>query len=304
MRRHATLAALIFFAIAQLACIPKALAAGPTVKKLAEGVWAFVGESGGANSGFIVTDDGVVVVDSQGPKALALLLKRKIREVTDKPVVYVINTHYHGDHTFGNQYFPEANAIIAHENSRRAMIKRDAEQRERFTRFFGPGSLKGFVLTPPGVTFARRLTMHEGGRTIELVYAGVKAHTDGDVFVVLPKEKVVFAGDVLYNNRLPVLDDGDTSGALSALERLSATHARIFVPGHGDVTGPKGVASYAGYLKALRTEVKRLKDAGKTLEEVKKEIRLPLYSAYLNYRRWLPANAAVVYKELQAQEKK
>src|SRR3989337_4385352 len=80
-------------------------AAEPEVVKLAEGVYGFIGKEGAANSGFVVTEEGVIVINTQGPKDLALRLKKKIRETTDKPIVYVINTHLHGDHTYGNQYF-------------------------------------------------------------------------------------------------------------------------------------------------------------------------------------------------------
>ncbi|MDP2690564.1 MAG: MBL fold metallo-hydrolase, partial [Deltaproteobacteria bacterium] len=288
MRRQGAIFVFLLISIIHTAFLPRVSAGGAAVKELAPGVWAFIGENGAANSGFIVTDEGVVVIDSQGPQGLALQLREKIREATSRPVIYVINTHYHGDHTFGNQFFPEARAIIAHEKTRAALIERDNEHRERFKRFFGPESLEGFTLTPPTVTFTERLTLHAGGRTIELVYAGSAAHTPGDIFVLLPAEKVVFAGDLLYNGRLPLLNDGNTPGAIAALDRLSKTGALIFVPGHGGITGADGVAAYRGYLVDLTAEVRRLKGEGKSVEEVKKEIELPRYSDYISYREWLP----------------
>jgi cyclase len=301
MRKAACLFILLAISIIHLAGPPgvRGEAGGPGVKELAPGVWAFVGENGATNSGFVVTGEGVVVIDSQGPEALACLLKEKIRAVTPLPVIYVINTHYHGDHIFGNRFYTEARAIIAHKDTRTALIERDGEHRERFKRFFGPDSLEGFTLVLPTVTFTERLTIRAGGKVVELIYAGAMAHTPGDIFVYLPEEKVVFAGDLLYNGRLPFLGDGDSAGALAALRKLLDTGAVTFVPGHGEVTGAEGIAAYAGYLRALRGEVKRLRDAGKTVDEVKKEIELPDYSGYVNYREWLPANAAHVYGELE-----
>ncbi|MFQ5736079.1 MAG: MBL fold metallo-hydrolase [Thermodesulfobacteriota bacterium] len=296
MRRAGGLFVSLLIAVI-LGCAPGAR--GAQMAELAEGVWAFVGADGATNSGFVVTGDGVVVIDSQGPRPLALLLRKKIREVTAKPVIYVINTHYHGDHTFGNQFFPEAWAVISHEKTRKALLEKDKEHRERFKSFFGPESLEGFALTLPNITFTERMTLRAGGRTMELVYAGRRAHTGGDVFVFLPEEGVVFAGDLLYSGRLPLLNDGDTAGALAALRMLAATKARKFVPGHGGVTGPGGVAEYTRYLTDLRAEVKRLMDEGRGVEEIKEEIRLPRYSGYVNYRKWLPANAGQVYKELE-----
>src|SRR3990167_11196923 len=109
-------------------------AAEPEVVKLAEGVYGFIGKEGAGNSGFVVTNEGVVVIDTQGPKDLALLLKKKIRETTDKPIIYLINTHYHGDHTFGNQYFKEAKEIISHENTKKNLIEKDKQHREKFKK--------------------------------------------------------------------------------------------------------------------------------------------------------------------------
>lgn len=274
-----------------------------TVERLAEGVYAFIGKDGSTNSGFIVSGEGVIVIDSQGPKELADELREKIKEVTQKPVIYVINTHYHGDHTFGNQYFSEARAIIAHENTRKAMTERDRAHRERFRKFFGEESLLGFNLTLPTLTFSERLTLWSGGRRVELIYAGGPAHTDGDIFVYLPAERVVFAGDLLYKGRLPLLNDGDTAGAIAALSALLKKDAVVYVPGHGPLAEKKDAVEYMAYLNDLRAEVGRLMKEGKTLEEIKKEIRLPKYAGWFKYSEWLPANAEKVYSEmLQAEE--
>lgn len=311
MRRFIALRALIIVVLFQLASVsgfcaaaaPKGKAAqkAPLAKlnELAPGVWAFVGEHGATNSGFVVTSAGVVVIDSQGPRERALLLKKKIREVTDKPVTYLINTHYHGDHTFGNQFFPGA-AIISHANTRALLIEREAGHRERFKRFFGPKSLDGFVLTLPSITFTDRMTLRSGKTVIELAYAGYTAHTPGDIFVFLPGEKVVFTGDLLYNGRLPLLNDGDSSGAIAALDTLAKTGAEKFVPGHGPVSGTEGVGAYRGYLTDLRGEVRWLMEKGKSVDEVRGTISLPRYSGYINYKEWLGDNAAHIYGELKS----
>src|SRR3989338_3058393 len=181
-------------------------AAEPEVVKLAEGVYGFIGKDGATNSGFVVTNEGIVVIDTQGPKELALLLKKKIHEIMDKPVVYVINTHFHGDHTFGNQYFKEAWEIISHENTNKNLIVKDKQHREQFKKFFGENSLEGFELTLPTKTIKDTLTLRVGNKTMEIAYLG-KGHTDGDIIVYLPIERVLFGGDLLYNNRLPWLGD-------------------------------------------------------------------------------------------------
>lgn len=277
-----------------------ALAAQPEARQLAPGVWAFIGGEGRTNSGFIETDLGVVVIDTQGPPELAKLLRVKILEVTEKPVTLVINTHYHGDHTFGNQYFADA-LILAHENTRKALVERDEGHRTMFLRFFGEDSLREFRLTLPQATFNDRMTLMYGGKTIELIYAGGSAHTGGDIFVWLPDEKVLFAGDLLYKGRLPLLNDGDSRGAAAAVEGMLATGARVFVPGHGELADAKDAAAYRGFLEALRSEVGRMKREGMTKEEVRAKISLPGYSGWLMYKEWLSGGAAKVYDELASE---
>lgn len=290
------LAALAAFCLVLVSAYP-ALSAAPEVIKLAAGVFAFIGEAGGTNSGFVVTDEGVVVIDSQGPKDLALQLKQKIKETTDKPVIYVINTHFHGDHTFGNQYFKEARAIISHDNARKTLIEGNGAHRERFKKFFGETSLDEFVLTPPNMTFHDTLTLRAGVRTFELVHTG-PAHTYGDIYVYMPDENIVFTGDLLYRARLPWLGDGDSKGALDAVSSLIALNANMYVPGHGGLSTRSDAAEYQSYLADLRKEVRKLIDTGNSLDDVKKAVKLPKYSAYDKYKEWLRPNVEKVYKEM------
>ena len=293
---------MLFAAVAAVLICSAASTAAPAagaavVRELAPGVYAFVGKDGATNSGFVVTGEGVVVIDTQGPRELALDLRERIREVTDRPVIYVINTHYHGDHTFGNQYFREARAIIAHEETRRTLKESDKAHRTRFKKFFGEESLLGFNPTLPDLTFTDRLTLRVGGRVFVLIHPPA-AHTRGDVYVHMPAEGVVFAGDLLYKGRLPYLGEGETSGAVAALDELLATGASVFLPGHGEVAGRDDVLAYRGYLTKLMAEVERLAAEGKTVEQVTGEIELPEYSGYLMYDRWLGQNAGAVYREI------
>lgn len=290
---------LSFLAALSVFLLASTVFAAPEVKVLAPGVFAFVGGEGRTNSGFVVTELGVIVIDTQGPPELAKLLREKIRETTDKPVTHVVNTHYHGDHTFGNQYFDEG-LIIAHENTRKALIERDAGHRAMFRRFFGEESLREFRLTLPEATFTERMILRYGGKTMELIYAGTKAHTDGDIYVWLPEERVLFAGDLLYSGRLPLLNDGESEGAVKAVEKILSTNATRFVPGHGPVSDAKDASAYKGYIEALRAEVKSMKDSGASKEETVSKISLPQYSSWVMYKEWLGANAAKVYDELAA----
>ena len=286
---------LIFITI--LFFVPQAFSAEPEVIKLAGGVYGFIGEEGAANSGFVLTNEGVVVIDTQGPKDLALLLRKKIRKVTDKPIVYVINTHYHGDHTFGNQYFKEAKEIISHENTKKNLIEKDKQHREQFKKIFGENALEGFALTLPTKTFKDTLILRAGGKTIELAYLG-KGHTDGDIIVYLPIERIMFGGDLLYRGRLPWLGDAYTFDWIETLKKLKNFDAGIYVPGHGGVGDISILFMFKQYLVDLQLEVRKYIEKGKIIDAIKKEVSLPKYKNWLKYKEWLPLNAEKVYREL------
>ena len=286
---------LILFSVLLLESL--VLSAEPEVVKLAEGVYGFIGKEGAANSGFVVTEEGVIVIDTQGPKDLALRLKKKIRETTDKPILYVINTHFHGDHTYGNQYFKEAKEIIAHENTKKNLIEKDKENRDQFKRFFGEKSLEGFELTLPTKTIKDTFTLQAGGKTIKLAYLG-KGHTDGDIIIYLPAERVIFGGDLLYKDRLPWLGDAYISEWIETLDKLKVFDAGIYVPGHGGVGDFDILLNLQHYLIDLQSEVKQYIKNGKTIDEMKKEISLPKYEDWFKYHEWLPFNAEKAYRKL------
>lgn len=275
-------------------------AAESDVIKLAEGVYGFIGVEGRANSGFVITGDGVVVIDTQGPKELALHLKRRIQEVTDKPVIYVINTHYHGDHTFGNQHFSEARDIIGHENTKKNLIERDKTHKEQFKRFFGERALEGVEVVLPTRTFKDTLSMRVGNKSFELVYLGI-GHTDGDIIVYLPVEGIIFAGDLLYTKRLPWVGDGNVQSWREVLKKMEWFEASTYVPGHGKVTDKKGLMEFQAYLNDITNEVAKMVKAGKDMGTVTKEIDLPGYKGWLKYDDWIGLNARKVFEELKGQ---
>lgn len=272
-------------------------AAEPGAIKLADDVYGLIGKEGAANSGFVVTNEGVVVIDTQGTKELALFLKKKIREITDKPIVYVINTHYHGDHTFGNQYFKEAKEIISHESTKKNLIEKDKQQREQFEKFFGENALEGFELTLPTKTFKKTLTLRAGGKTMELAYLG-RGHTDGDIIVYLPIERIMFGGDLLYKDRLPWLGDAHISDWTETLKKLKNFDAGIYMPGHGNIGNIDMLFALQQYLVDLKLEVKKYIEKGKALDEIKRKINLPKYKNWFKYKEWLPLSAEKVYKEI------
>lgn len=271
---------------------------GPAARKLAPGVYAFLGAEGNANAGFILSEEGVVVVDSQMNEPLARQMLGAIRKRTEKPILYVINTHYHGDHTFANHVFSPSRGIIAHEKTLQYLREKGQEHMEAFKRFFDVEQAQGIRLTLPTQTFQERRTLEIGGREIRLLFVG-EGHTDSDIVVHLPQEKILFAGDLVYVGRLPWLGDGDTQRWLETLQRLRSLDFETVVPGHGKVGGREDVRRFEGYLTDLRAAVFTALLHQVPLEEMKENIRLPRYREDLKYSEWLPIHIEQVYREIR-----
>lgn len=208
-----------------------------------------------SNAGFVITPAGVVVVDALGSPELARRLIAQIRKVTDKPLNAVIVTHYHADHVYGLQVFKEAGArIVAHEasgeylNSDTARLRLDASRQELF-----PWVDESTKLLPPDEPIKGAKKLVVGGVDFELIPVG-PSHTPDDLVVWLPQSKVLFAGDLVFRNRIPFVGQADSRQWIESLNTLLKFNAKIMVPGHGPVsTSPKqDMALTRDYLIYLR----------------------------------------------------
>jgi glyoxylase-like metal-dependent hydrolase (beta-lactamase superfamily II) len=264
-------------------------------------VYAFIGAKGYANAGFILTDEGVVVVDSQMNEDLAKELLTEIRRLSSLPILYIINTHYHGDHTFANHVFSPSKGIIAHENTLKFLQEHGDEHLQQFERFYGPEQSKGIKITLPTKTLQDQMTLTLKDRTIQILYLGI-GHTNSDLVIYLPQEKILFSGDLVYVSRLPWLVDGNTRQWLKTLEKLKALDFKTVVPGHGKVGDRQAVQRFEVYLTDLRAAVLTAMLHGASLDEMKQNIRLPAYQQDLKYSDWLPLNIEKVYHEMQEEK--
>jgi glyoxylase-like metal-dependent hydrolase (beta-lactamase superfamily II) len=218
----------------------------PKAEPVAPGVWFVEGVSalGSAanrnfisNAAFVVTDEGVVVIDALGSPALAQELLAEIRRVTDKPVTHVIVTHYHADHVYGLQTFQAAGAqIIAHARSAEylqsdtARLRLEASREELF-----PWVDESTRLVPPDRALTGPTTLTLGGLHFEIGHAG-PAHTPEDIVVWVPEKRVLFVGDLVFRGRIPFVGLADSGAWVQALDRLLAYDAAFIVPGHGAVS--------------------------------------------------------------------
>jgi cyclase len=245
------------------------------------GVWAAIDgprHGAGSNAGFVVGDDGVVVIDSFFTPAAARALLAEIRKITPKPVKYLVNTHYHLDHTGGDAVFREAGAIIIAHRNVRAWIHTDNLH------------LMGDRITPaqralieslpdPDLTTKTALTLWLGSRRVDVrAYPG---HTGGDLVVLVPDAKAVFTGDLLWRKTSPNVIDGSlaswirTDGQFLALPDANAT---TFVPGHGALATAADVADFRDYLADLLNLVSAARAAGQSGEALRQAV-LPKLAA-------------------------
>ena len=278
--------------------------------KVREGIYHAVGTGSLAvvgNSSFIVNDNDVVVVDDHVSPAAAWVLLEEIKEVTNKPVTTVINTHFHFDHAHGNQIFAPNVQIIGHEFTRRMLLsnsigmplyqnyvtglpgqidglrKRIASEADAAAKAKlqtqlqvaenNLASQKELKPTPPNVTLATQMTLYRGSREIQIRFLG-RGHTAGDVVVFLPNEKVVMTGDFLTSG-LSNMSDSYPEEWVTSLDALKKLDFDAVLPGHGDAFTDKAKIDYfQAYLRDVWSEVSRLKKEGVSADEAAKRADL------------------------------
>jgi cyclase len=221
----------------------------PRLAEVADRVFAYLQPDGGwcvNNAGIIAPPGGTVVIDTAATEARARALRASIGSVSTTKAQVLVNTHHHGDHTFGNFVFSGEAVIIAHELARTEM----AEKGLSLTHLWPQTRWGELELVLPSVVFDDRLVLHAGDRRVELIHVG-PAHTTNDVVAWLPEERVLFAGDVVLAGCTPFVLMGSLAGSLRALERLRALDPEVVVPGHGPVCGPEIFDANHAYLTWL-----------------------------------------------------
>ena len=209
---------------------------GTEIIELETGIFARLHE-GLTNAGIIVGDDGVLVIDSLRVPSFARDLIADVRRITDKPIKYLIDTHSHWDHSWGNEEFPEA-TIIGHQNCYDEMVdvEWNAEWLRKIAVSGDPWSEEAQLvnITPPDLTFETTMRLYFGGRELVLMYLG-RAHTGGDTFIHLPNEGILFTGDVAQDGGVPYMGDSYPEEWPDTDDRMVEIEADRFVSGHGPV---------------------------------------------------------------------
>jgi len=227
----------------------------PALQKLSDHVYAYVGINGagptnafGANAGVVVGRAAALVVDTLMSAKEAEHFLADIRKVTDKPVKYVVNTHHHLDHAWGNGPFAAQGAvIIAHDHTRRDLPQTAERLAHPETSGMDPNQFVGTTLVAPTVCFNDHATVDLGDLTVELRYPG-PTHTPGSILVSIPQDKVLFVGDILFAHYHPYLAEGDLPNWEKVLDELAQTDATKIVPGHGPLADKSDFADMKTYL--------------------------------------------------------
>lgn len=270
----------------------------PAIQEVSKGIFAYIQLDGSwflNNAGCIVGEKTATVVDSTGTEARARAWHAAIRQVTPKPISALINTHSHGDHTYGNFMFAES-AIVASEKCRREIIAAG----NATSPIFSMVDFGNCPVTPPTVTFEDTLSMYVDGLRIELIFVG-PAHTTNDIVAWIPERKLLFSGDIIFNGGTPFALAGSIGGWLKALERIEALGAETIVPGHGAVTGSSAIQDVRAYLQFIQESAKRGLEAGTPPLELAQGLDLGRFESLHDAERLAP-NLHRAYSELRGEE--
>ena len=257
--------------------------AAEELAKIADNVYAYVGgkepatpaNSYGANAGIVIGKDGVLVVDALISAKEADRFIADIRKVTDKPIRYVVDTHYHPDHAFGNSEFLKLGAvIIASTRDKEALAKNgDAALKNMQSMGLSAEDMRGTELAVPTLSFSDRMTVDLGDEKVELIYPG-PSHSDGSALVLLPKEKILFSGDALFTDYHPYMADGNIPAWLKTLDFVQKLDVTVIIPGHGPLSTKKDVADLKSYIQIFDAQARRLasrlKDPQQIADQLKK----------------------------------
>lgn len=239
-----------------------------TVQTLTPDVFFHEGDPrrGHANNGWVIFDEYVLVVDANYPSGVAEVMP-KVKASSQKPVRFVVDTHHHSDHSFGNEAWAAEGATIVAHQAVLEILRQNGASDWQSSAARRP-DVAATKLRLPSVVYPDALVFDDGHHRVELHWFGV-AHTRGDTFLWLPKEKILFTGDACVNGPNNNMREGDSGEWIKTLERAKQLGAEKICPGHGPMGGPEILENQQAYFIALRREVQKLVDAKKTPAEVK-----------------------------------
>jgi cyclase len=305
----------------------------PELKKLAEGVYARIVSPDGdavANAGVVVLNQSVLIFDTHFTPEAGRELLGQVRSISSKPIRYVVNSHFHPDHTHGNQALPGAQIIgstltrrdvlgndLASLNQTISVAKSQLEKLRRESAQNGAADqtkgqldqikkLENYLdavsrlkIMPPVITLDDSLIIQEGKQEVQLLCLGA-GHTEGDTVLFLPREKIAFLGDLFFNEAIPNVQDASMLGWIKTLREALKLNADIFIPGHGSLGSRKDVEAFLGYLEDVKSLVEEAIDRGDSKDTATQGIQVPAkYSSY-QFQNFFPLNIQKMFSEIKS----
>jgi cyclase len=284
---------LFFLWMASSAMVSSSAFAGQ-VHKVAPDLYAYISSNdSSANSTFLVSDAGILVIDTGLNEVEGKKLRDQIRKISAAPVRWIVNTHYHPDHRGGNSVFGADAIIISTLFTRERVLSAPPAAQS--------GS-KSFALN---IVVKNSMTLFVGGHPVEIYYPG-PAHTLGDLVVYFPDQRTLAAGDLFLTNSCPAMDKGDMENWITALDHILALPVEHVIPGHFELATKVELGRFRDYLSALATQVREMRRKGMSLEQVRKGIFLPQFNRlrqFSKYEATFADNAEAYYKQLDARSR-
>ena len=266
-----------------LALVLSTGAAFASVQKIGPDLYAYISTNdASANSTFLVSDSGILVVDTGLNAAEGVVLLNEIRKISQAPVRWIVNTHYHPDHRGGNFAVGPQAIIISTAYTRERVVHDDPQQ-------------YALNVTPRG-----ELTLFVGGHEVRIYHPG-PAHTMGDLMVYFPDQQAIATGDLFLTNSCPAMDQGDLENWIAALNQVLTLPLEHVVPGHFELATKNDVRHFRNYLSDLRDQVLRMYRAGLPLDQVKRAVALPAYRNFRQFPKYeatFADNAEAYYRQL------
>lgn len=273
---------------------------GPQIKKLSDGVYVYVGKNFNSNCGIVLTNDGVVLIDSGHNPTDSRAVLDAVKKLTAMPVRFLIDTEPHNDHTTGHFVFSPPAVIIAAEGAGESMrgARRNVPDRIEKLAETSPemkAALEGYKFITPNIEFHDKMTLFVGERTFELMYLkGV--HSEADTAIWLPKERVLFSASAFVHDQINIFRPFVTiPNILAAGKMLKALNPEQVVPGHGMPGTVQIFEDGEKYYALLVDRVAAMVAAGKSLDDIKKELRMPEYASWASQDR-MPTNIDAAYR--------
>ena len=267
----------------------------PTLVNLGHGFHAYVqldGSWGLYNAGIFVGERAVTLIDTTFTEPRGQALRSAVTDMTKNPITTIVNTHHHGDHTYGNSVFPES-TVIGHQICRDAVIATGMET----AKWFHGVEWGDIVITPPTVTFEETLSVYCDDTKAELAFQG-PAHSTNDVTMWVKDYGLLFTGDLVFNGGTPFVLMGSVRGSIEAIARMKALDPTVIVPGHGPVCDAGVLDDMLRYFLFIQHEAKQGFDAGKEPHEIAEGIDLGDF-AHLTDMERLVGNLHRAYSELR-----